>query len=979
MDLFTLAGNIVINGVDKVEKSLSGITKKAGDTAKTLGSKMESAGKSMQKVGDSVSKVGKAFLPASTAIVGIGTAAVSAYASFEEKMSNVQAISGATGEDLQKLADKAKEMGRTTKFSASESADALSYMAMAGWKTDQMLDGLPGIMNLAAASGSDLATTSDIVTDALTGMGYGAESAGQLADVMAAASSNANTNVELMGETFKYIAPVIGAMGYSMEDAALATGLMANAGIKGSNAGTALRTMLTNMAKPTDAMAAAMDVLGVSLSDDEGNMKSLREVMDDLRSGFGQLMIPQEEYDEEVQKLNKAHESGELTTKKYNKAVEELMERAYGAEGAEKAKYAAMLAGKEGMSGMLSIVNATTEDYDKLANAIDGSSGAAEDMATTMNDNLKGQITILKSGLEGLGIQIGEIVVPYIKEFVDFLQSLVDRFSQVDEKTMRMILTIAGIVAALGPALIMVGKVISAVGSITEWIGKATGSIGGLLTKLGAVSAPMIAVVAVVGILIGAFVTLWNTNEGFRNAIISTWNKIKDTLSGFFDGIKERLNAVGITFDSVGSAIKTIWMGLCDVLAPLFEGAFNMVASVLSTVLDVITGILDVFIGIFTGNWSQAWDGVKNIFSSIWNGLVDRFKIAIDTIKGVADVILGWFGTSWNEVWSGISSFFIGIWTTVSSFFSGVWTTITNVVQTGIMLIGSILNAAFQIITLPWQFIWQNCGDTIMKIWETIKKTVSDAVNAVANVVNKVTTGIKNAVLPIWESISKGISKVFNTIKDVASTVWNGIKTTIGGIVDGIKSKVTTVFDGVKNNVSDVFGKIKSGADNVWEGIKKAITTPVNAAKDAVKKAVDAIKGFFDKMDLQLPKIKLPHFKVEGKLSISPPSVPKLSIDWYKDGGILERPTIFGMNGSSLMGGGEAGKEAVAPIDQLQGYIRQVMAEDRSDEQIVTLLRQLVSWLMGGGFKAVLIDVLVNCVTLQFENREVARMVRKYA
>ena len=244
---------------------------------------------------------------------------------------------------------------------------------------------------------------------------------------------------------------------------------------------------------------------------------------------------------------------------------------------------------------------------------------------------------------------------------------------------------------------------------------------------------------------------------------------------------------------------------------------------------------------------------------------------------------------------------------------------------------------------------------------------------------NKVTTGIKNAVLPIWESISKGISKVFNTIKDVASTVWNGIKTTIGGIVDGIKSKVTTVFDGVKNNVSDVFGKIKSGAEKVWEGIKKAITTPVNAAKDAVKKAVDAIKGFFDKMDLQLPKIKLPHFKVEGKLSISPPSVPKLSIDWYKDGGILERPTIFGMNGSSLMGGGEAGKEAVAPIDQLQGYIRQVMAEDRSDEQIVTLLRQLVSWLMGGGFKAVLIDVLVNCVTLQFENREVARMVRKYA
>lgn len=979
MDLFTLTGKIVIDGVDKVEKSLGSITRSAGDTAKKIGEKMSSAGKSMKKAGDSISGVGKKLLPVTAAIGGIGTAAVNAYSSFEEKMSNVQAISGATGEDLQKLADKAKEMGRTTKFSASESADALSYMAMAGWKTGQMIDGLPGIMNLAAASGEDLATTSDIVTDALTGMGYGAEDAGRLADVMAAASSNANTNVSLMGETFKYIAPVVGAMGYSMEDAALATGLMANAGIKGSNAGTALRTMLTNMAKPTDEMAKAMDVLGVSLEDGNGNMKSLRQVMDDLRSGFGDLRISQEEYDSEVEKLNKAHESGELSTTKYNKAVEELMNRAYGAEGAEKAQYAAMLAGKEGMSGMLSIVNATSEDYDKLASAIDGSTGAAENMANTMNDNLKGKVTILKSGLEGLGIKIGEVVVPYIKEFVDWLQGLVDRFAQVDDKTMRMILVIAGVVAAIAPVLIAIGKVVGAVGTIVEGVGKFTSSIGGLLSKLSLVSAPMVAIVAVIGILVGAFVTLWNTNEGFRTAIITIWTKIQNTFSMFFEGIKTRLNALGITFDSVGAAIKKVWMGLCDVLAPIFLGAFNAIANVLSAVLTVITGIVDVFIGIFTGNWSKAWDGVKTIFSGVWDGITSMFSGAIDTIKKVADVILGWFGTSWNAVWSGISSFFIGIWTSISSFFSGIWTTITNVVKTGIMLIGSIFDAAFQIITLPWQFIWQNCGDTIKKIWDTIKQNVEKAINAVSNVVTKVTTGIKNAVLPIWNNISAGISKVFTTIKTVTSTVWNGIRKVIGGVVDSIKTTVSNVFGNVKDTVSDIFNKIKSGAETAWNGVKKAITTPVNAAKDAVKKAVDAIKGFFDNMKLKLPDIKLPHFKVEGKLSISPPSVPKLSIDWYKEGGILERPTIFGMNGGSLMGGGEAGKEAVAPIEQLQTYIRQVMAEDRSGEETVVLLRQLLSWLMGGGFKAVMIDILVNCVTLQFENREVARMVKKYA
>ena len=288
--------------------------------------------------------------------------------SFESGMSKVEAISGATGEDLAALTDKAKEMGAKTKFSATESAEAMQYMAMAGWKTGDMLNGIEGIMNLAAASGEDLATTSDIVTDALTAFGLSAQDSTHFADVLAQASSNANTNVGMMGETFKYVAPVAGAMGYSAEDVATAIGLMANSGIKASQAGTSLRTILTRMAKPTKEVQTAMDQLGVSVIDSDGNMESLHEIMDDLRSGFS------------------------------------------GLSEAEKVNMAATLGETDGMSGLLAIVNASDRDYQKLTDSINNCSGAAESMAETMQDNLEGQLTILGSTAESLALEIYESV-----------------------------------------------------------------------------------------------------------------------------------------------------------------------------------------------------------------------------------------------------------------------------------------------------------------------------------------------------------------------------------------------------------------------------------------------------------------------------------------------------------------------------------------------------------------------------------------
>lgn len=361
----------------------------------------------------------KAVSAIGSGLKSLTAGAISAGANFENAMSSVAAISGATGSDFDRLSEKAKQLGKSTQYTASETASAMEYMAMAGWKAEDMLNGIEGVMDLAAASGEDLAGVSDIVTDAMTAFGLSADgttkiikdgftkevsNASHFADVLAAASANSNTNVAMLGESFKYAAPVAGSLGYSVEDTAIALGLMASSGLKSSMAGSSLRTILTNLAKPTDDISDAMDYLGISLQNGDGSMKSLMDIVTDLRGAFGQCKMPMDQFQESLAKLDEKYANGELTEKKYNEALADLTEKAYGAEGALKAKYAATLAGKEGMSGLLSIVSAAPEDFDKLTNAIYNSDGAAKEMAEIKMDNLQHDVVKLQSAMEGLGI-----------------------------------------------------------------------------------------------------------------------------------------------------------------------------------------------------------------------------------------------------------------------------------------------------------------------------------------------------------------------------------------------------------------------------------------------------------------------------------------------------------------------------------------------------------------------------------------------
>ena len=584
------------------------------DNNATFNDKLAATGSILKNVGSSMTKW------VTVPLVGAGAAAIKTAANFESGMSAVAAISGATGTQLDQLTDKALEMGAKTKFSASEAASAMEYMAMAGWKTEDMLNGIEGIMSLAAASGEDLATTSDIVTDALTAFGLSAQDAGRFSDVLAAASSNANTNVSMLGESFKYVAPVAGSLGYTAEDTAIALSLMANAGIKASQGGTALRASLTRMIKPSKEASGVMKEYGISLTNTDGSMKSLGDVMGLLREKLGSL------------------------------------------SEAQQAQVAATLFGQEAMSGMLAIINASEEDYNKLTKAIYGSEGAATNMADTMQDNLSGQLTILGSTIEGIAISFGNILLPMIKKVVEGLQGFASWINGLSDSQKEFIANTLLMAAAIGPVLLIVSKLITGFLTLKKYFSNIMTAFSagkGIIAALGGSFGPILLIIAAVVAAIIALKTAWDTNFG---GIREKTTEIVTSIQSMFDNMISMLQSWGNFFLGLW---ESNWLGIQSIFTTLW----NRVEVLFSLGLDILNEVFQLFSNLFTGNWSGVWQNVVNIFTGIVKGIALFFAAGLEAIvtllvnigEGLWDAAktaFGYISDGFTQVWDQIVAWF---------------------------------------------------------------------------------------------------------------------------------------------------------------------------------------------------------------------------------------------------------------------------------------------------------------------------------
>ena len=725
----------------------------------------------------------KAVGAVSSGLTAVATGAIMVGSNFEDGMSKVAAISGATGNDLDALTEKAKEMGASTKFSATESAAAMEYMAMAGWKTDDMLNGIDGIMNLAAASGEDLATTSDIVTDALTAFGMSASDSGHFADVLAAASSNANTNVSMMGETFKYVAPVAGALGFSAEDCATAIGLMANAGIKSSQAGTSLRSMMSRLTKPTDEVQSAMDALGVSLTDEQGNMLSLNDIMEDLREGFS------------------------------------------GLSEAEAAEMASSLAGQEAMSGLLAIVNASDEDFENLRSSIYNCDGTAQQMAETMQDNLKGSITILKSSLEGLGIEIYDGLAAPLKDAADqaieYVNQLTDAFksgglSGLVEEAGNIFAEISVKAAEQAPKLVQ-----TALNMIQSFV-------GGLRSNSAALAG---ASANIISTLVRGIVTLIpellflaaDLVMQFAQSMTAQLPQLLETgiqlISTLLSGILDRVPEFAVTGIAL---IQTLVTSILESIPEIVDTGTQLIENFILSITDMLPQISEsalmlvqeLSLGIVQ-NLPLIVQGAISVIESLASGIAQNLPVLVSSAVDMVQAIF-------SGLIEALPLIVDGALQVVASLLNGILQNIPVILQGGIQLVFAlvtgIINAIPQVIA--------SAGQLVYGIVDTILNT--DWLDVGLNIATGILQGLWDGVTGLFGSIWDGITSLFEDGGEAAAAECTAaIESGLTSATEDVQSAAESLADaetaGLSSNSSDIVNVANNDIDTFTDTMTAGI------------------------------------------------------------------------------------------------------------------------------------------------------------
>nr|DAQ29534.1 MAG TPA: minor tail protein [Caudoviricetes sp.] len=749
----------------ETEQDLKNLETQANQSA-TAVQKIAATGERLKTVGDNISSAGQKLLPVTAGVTALGTASVTTAANFESSMSQVQATMGITKDamstvngqsvnTMDTLSKLAKKMGAETAFSASECAEALNYLALAGYDTQQMCDTLPTVLNLAAAGDIALADASDMVTDAMSALGMGVDEAETMVDQMAKTASTTNTSVAQLGEGILTIGATAKSIKGGTAELNTALGILANNGIKGAEGGTHLRNIILSLQNPTDKAAAQMEALGLSVYDSEGNMRSMNDILGDL-----------------------------------NKSMD-------GMTSAEKSNIISTIFNKTDLSSVNALLANTGETWDSLQKSITDSGGAAQQMADTQLDNLQGQITILKSALEGLAISFGELLMPAIKQIVGWVQKFVDWLNGMNDGTKKVIMTVALLAAALGPVLIVIGKVISAVGTIMTVVPKIAGVINTVKGAFAALNTTMLAnpitlIIAAIAALVAAFIYLWNNCDGFRQFWIDLWENVKQTAVTVWNAIKE-------FFAQVWEAIKTIFSTVFEVIKTLVTTYFNLYKTIIQTVFNTVKTVI-----------TTIWEAIKGVFTTVFNVIKTLVTTYFNIYKTIIQTVLTIIQTVITTVWNTIKTVITTVLNAIKTIFSTVWNAIKTIISAVVGAIKGLITGDFTAVKNSITTIMNTIKSTISTIWNTIKSTISTVLGAIKGAVTSVFSGIVNAVKSamgnVLSAVKSGFANVKNHITGLASQAFTWGKDLVMGIVNGIKSCIGAVGDAVKS----VADKIKS-------------------------------------------------------------------------------------------------------------------------------------------------------------------------
>lgn len=796
-------------GLASAKTSLESFQKQTGGTFERVGKTMQSVGKSLTK---------GVTLP----LLAVGAYATKTGAEFESAMSKVSALSGATGKDLTTLEKAAREMGRTTRYGSTEAANALSYMSLAGWDTHQMVKGLKPVLNLASAGQMDLAQASDIVTDMMSMFGLEAEQAGRATDVFAVAQANSNTTVSQLGEALKKSGSAAAAAGQSLEDTSAILGILANNGIKGSEAGTALNAMFRDLqAAAVDGKVAIGDT-SVAVYDANGNMRSMVDIIADVE---------------------KATE-GMTQEQKHNALASIFQQRS--------------------LKGMNTLLNSGSGELKKLQGELNNSTGAAQTMADEMDNNLKGSFMKLKSAIEDIGIAISQTTSGPLKKIIDWATDLALKFQELSPHAQQLIVIFGAVAAAIGPLLWIFGSIVQKIPFIIKGF-----KLLGL--AFGAITSPAGIVIAGITAIVGALIYLWKTNEQFREAVISTWTIIKEYAiqiwNGIKDGIQQAWEAL-ITYlqpaiQAVADFVKDVWGRLVswwqehnEMFRQAATNVWNAIKTVVTVAMKLIQGIMQFVWPLIEMIVRLAWDGIKNVIQG-----------AIDVITGIIQFFAALLTGSWTELWEAVKQILKGavqflwglieLWivgkilTAIKAFmvvvktvFSTGWAFIKNIFSTVLSWIGGHVNTVFSAISAKISSVMGAIKGVISSILNAVKSIFSTVLNFIKSIVSTVFNAIRSNISSVLSAVRSTVSSILSSIKSTFSNIFNSLRGIVARAFSNVRSAVSSGMRSALNAVRSFFGSFASAGRNIVQNIANGIRNAIGLVTSAISNVTQAIRNF---------------------------------------------------------------------------------------------------------------------------------------